>query len=583
MHYNFIKQTNKRYLEELNNRWHEFPNVWKAVNIMQKTEWTINKPVLEVLKVIFKNSYGMGNVPVNPEDIPLPITPHDIDTNPDAKIKWKRETSKIYRQRAKSKSKYIQVARIIEQADYFLEKGEQTAIHGLWYCYQLDFRGRAYPKSVLLSPQSADYSKSLIKFQFGKPIGDGFEDFAIAGAGLYGEVDKEELSIRLQWVKDNADNFINCANNPLEENYWSKADKPFQFLAWCMEYRDYAKSDFSPDFITTLPIHTDCSNSGLQHYSAMMRDEIGGKATNLVPSNRPSDVYAIVAEKLKMKLREIRNSGVVPIKQNSKRKPLTKEENKTYANLWLEYGIDRKLCKKPVMCLPYSLTQYKCREYLSDHVEKEYIEKGKQHSFGDDLFLPTHWLTPILWESINDIILGAREIMDFLKKVSKLVAKENLPISWTSPLGLPIVMFTYKKESKRVKTKMGDSIVKLSVTSDTKKIDTKKVSQSCCPNFIHSIDASVLLLAVVKASEDYKVDNFSLIHDSFGVLAPDVKHMAKSLREAFVEIYSKDVLANWANEMKQMLSDKNKKDFPSIPAKGKLNIEDVKRSVFFCV
>jgi len=172
--------------------------------------------------------------------------------------------------------------------------------------------------------------------------------------------------------------------------------------------------------------------------------------------------------------------------------------------------------------------------------------------------------------------------MKFLKDVAKLVANENLPVAWTSPLGLPIFMSSYKKESKRVKTKMGDSIIKLSVSSETDEIDRRKVQQSICPNLIHQLDSSVLSLSVVKGSER-GIDNFSLIHDSFGVLAPDADKMSLALREAFCEIYSKDVLANWAMEMKQMLSEKNQKKFPPIPAKGNLDLDLVKKSVFFCV
>ena len=74
---------------------------------MQKTEWAINKPVYDVLKTIFENSYGLCNVPVNPDDIPLPPQPHDFLTNPEAKKKWNRETAKVHRKIAKSKSKYI--------------------------------------------------------------------------------------------------------------------------------------------------------------------------------------------------------------------------------------------------------------------------------------------------------------------------------------------------------------------------------------------------------------------------------------------------------------------------------------------
>ena len=45
MHYNLVKQSNRRYLEELKNKASEMPNVYKAVNIMQKTEWVINEPI----------------------------------------------------------------------------------------------------------------------------------------------------------------------------------------------------------------------------------------------------------------------------------------------------------------------------------------------------------------------------------------------------------------------------------------------------------------------------------------------------------------------------------------------------------
>ena len=363
-----------------------------------------------------------------------------------------------------------------------------------------------------------------------------------------------------------AKEFITWMSSPSgggrNQNYAEQiTSKILKFLAFCFEYRDFANTDFDNSFITTLPIQSDCSNSGLQHYSAMMRDEIGGKATNLIPSNKPNDVYGLVAQKLTMKLRDNPN-------------PMAK--------LWLDYGINRKLCKKPVMCLPYSLTMFSCRRYIHDHVEKQLKEKNKPHEFGDDLFKASNFLTPIMWQCINEIILGARKIMKFLKDIAKLVASENLPVTWTTPLGLPVQMMCYKKESKRVKTKMGDSIIKLSIQSDTDVIDRKKTAQSICPNFCHSLDASLLQLAVVKAHKE-GVTNFSLIHDSFGSVAPDTAIMSKAIREAFCEIYKTDVLLNFAVEMKAMCSSKNQAKFPNIPEKGMLDLNLVKQSVFFCV
>ena len=221
------------------------------------------------------------------------------------------------------------------------------------------------------------------------------------------------------------------------------------------------------------------------------------------------------------------------------------------------------------MCLPYSLTRYSCRQYIEDHVVDQFRDRGVQHKWGDDLFEPTQYLTPIVWESINEVVVGARKIMNFLKTISRLVASENLPVTWHTPLGFPVQMMCYKKESKRVKTKMGV-------------IDKRKTGQSVCANYIHSLDAAVLQLAVVKAQKA-GVDNFSLIHDSFGCVVSDTKTMANALRDAFCEIYKQDVLKNFADEMYEMLSEKNQKKFPAIPEKGTLDLDLLRKSIYFCI
>jgi DNA-directed RNA polymerase len=59
--------------------------------------------------------------------------------------------------------------------------------------------------------------------------------------------------------------------------------------------------------------------------------------------------------------------------------------------------------------------------------------------------------------------------------------------------------------------------------------------------------------------------------------------MANAIRDAFCFIYKEDVLENFANEMKEMLSEKNLKKFPQSPVRGKLDLSLVKRSIFFCI
>lgn len=56
----------------------------------------------------------------------------------------------------------------------------------------------------------------------------------------------------------------------------------------------YVKGD-PTTFISHLPIYQDGSCNGLQHYAALGRDQEGGKEVNLVPAEKPSDVYYSVA------------------------------------------------------------------------------------------------------------------------------------------------------------------------------------------------------------------------------------------------------------------------------------------------
>lgn len=554
MHYNMQKQRNRAYLEELKNIAHEMPDVYDAINIIQETEWAINKPVYELVNTCLRNNYALGKLPVNPETIELPPKPFDIATNKESLRDYKRQANKVYDLRHQQKSKFIQCNQVLNIAKLYLDKS-------LYFPHQYDFRWRIYPKPALLNPQGADWSRTLLTFKFGKRIKDSEHHLFIYGANTFGEVDKEDIETRVQWVKDNHDRILSTAKDPLTDTWWNDADKPFAFYAFAKEYEAYAQSGFSKDFLTSLPIQTDCSNSGLQHYSAMMRDEHGGKATNLIPSNKPQDIYGIIAERVIVKLNERRDK---------------------LAMQWLSYGIDRKICKKPTMCLPYGLTRYSCREYIEEHVVKELQDRNKQHQFGDDLFRATQYLTPIVWESIGDVVVGAKNIMGFLQEVSRLVASENLPVTWTTPLNAPVQMMNYKMEHKRVKTKMGDSIIKLTVQSETDQIDSRKISQSVAPNYIHSLDASCLQLAVVKAHQE-GVDSFSMIHDSFGVVAPETDIMSKAIREAFCHIYQDDVLEKWSNQMYAMLSSKNKSKFPKLPPKGNLKLEQVIDSVFFCI
>ena len=102
MHYNLVKASNRRYLEELKNRGHEMKPMYDAVNIMQDTEWVINKRVYDVIVKLIETDNPLGKLPVNPQQIELPIKPNDIEENKESLVKWKSGASLCLRMFAPS-------------------------------------------------------------------------------------------------------------------------------------------------------------------------------------------------------------------------------------------------------------------------------------------------------------------------------------------------------------------------------------------------------------------------------------------------------------------------------------------------
>ena len=58
-----------------------------------------------------------------------------------------------------------------------------------------------------------------------------------------------------------------------------------------MEIADATRSPDPTQFISHQPVHQDGSCNGLQHYAALGQDTYGAKQVNLLPADRPQDVY----------------------------------------------------------------------------------------------------------------------------------------------------------------------------------------------------------------------------------------------------------------------------------------------------
>lgn len=267
----------------------DLSTVYKAVNAIQRTPWSVNKRVMEVAKHL--NKVGAGAAGLPSEILPLPTKPVDIETNEEARKIWRRLAAITYETNTSLQSRRVQVHKTLGVAEQF------STYEAIYFPYQLDFRGRIYAVASGLNPQGTDLAKGLLQFAEGDPIHtNGARDwFLIHGANTFG-VDKVSFTERKKWVEDNEARIVEMAGAPLDHLWWTEADSPFCFLAWAFEFAQFRLDPVN--FRSQIAIAMDGSCNGLQHYSAMLQDPTAGAAVNLVPSDSPQDIYGVVADRV---------------------------------------------------------------------------------------------------------------------------------------------------------------------------------------------------------------------------------------------------------------------------------------------
>jgi len=101
-----------------------------------------------------------------------------------------------------------------------------------------------------------------------------------------------------------------------------------------------------------------------------------------------------------------------------------------------------------------------------------------------------------LWNALGEVVKGPRQIMDWTRKLATCCNKHRSPISWVSPSGFRVIQAYPLMQLRRVTTRLGDKSVKLTVYKDLEALDPLKQAQSLAPNWIHSLDAACLHIAV---------------------------------------------------------------------------------------
>jgi len=510
----------------------DLSQIHECLNVLGKTPWQINRRIYDVVQQFWRD--GRGGLGIPPaENVPYEPKPTNFDTDEKARDEWFFRYSKIRRKNRELVSARMDFARRMYVAEKFIDRPVFYLPH------QMDFRGRCYPIPPHLNHHMDDAMRGMLRFANPRPIDDrGRYWLRVHMANCCG-ADKVPFDQRAAWTQSRMPEIKEWATNPAAYDGWSRADKPFQALAAAMAL-------FDDDEAARLPIQMDGTCNGLQHYAAIMRDEKGGRAVNLTPSDNPADVYSAVASLVEGVVRRDGKDGLLAL-------------------------VDRKLAKPVVMTSVYGVTKVGARQAVQKRLEELGV-------FAEDdykaMYHAAFYLSNAIMEAMGSVCRGATDAMAWLADCARIIVNDaKQPVQWTTPLGLPVVQPYRQYSTISVRTISG--YVQALVPDDSVPVRAGKQISGFPPNFIHSIDATHMLMTARAAYRDGL--DFAEVHDSFWAHANDVDQLGRILREQFVALHQRDIFGDLARAFR----DHYRIDVPEPPSKGNLNIEAVRAADYF--
>jgi len=509
--------------------------VYDGLNVLGNTPWTVNRNVFEVITKYWNTGEKFLDIPpivVEPE-LPEPLP---LDAEPQQKFEYQKRVRAAVNFAASARSQRCDTNYKLEIARGFL--GEK-----LFFPHNVDFRGRAYPLSPHFNHLGNDLTRSLFLFWKGKEVGEsGLRWLKIHLANVYG-IDKAPLHERHEFVDKNLEQVFESAKDPYNPDaWWLKAEKPWQTLSVCFELYNAYQLEDPTKFVSHMPVHQDGTCNGLQHYAALGGDIEGARQVNLLPAERPQDVYTFVSSLVQKRIDD------------------EAEQGDKHA-IFLKDKITRKVVKQTVMTNVYGVTfvgaAAQIKKQLDHHFEKDDVEDAGPYA---------RYLTLHVFASIRELFEGAHLIQDWLGESAKRISKSvridyeedttkgatNKPnhlssVIWTTPLGLPCVQPYRVTKSQLVKTNLQD--ITISDPFGASQVDARKQQAAFPPNFVHSLDATHMLMTS-KACGDAGL-SFAAVHDSYWTHASDVDIMNKEIRNQFVNLHENNLIEQVRDEFEK--------------------------------
>lgn len=513
-----------------------------AANKAQSVPYRINKEVLQIARQAMGNPRGILGLPAHGAK-PKPEFPFGEDwskeTATPAEIQrfddWKSDMKGWYTAEKQRTGRKIGIHRRLQEMHEYRDSA------ALYFPAFFDWRGRMYFRSSI-NPQGHDTTKGILEFAEGKRLGArGLFWLYVQVANCCG-YDKKDPALRVQWVKDNWGFILDFINDPLNVEP-PEPSTSFTLLAAGLALQEALELKNPEDYICHVPCAQDATCSGLQHFSAMLRDETGARFTNLIDSGKDEkeDIY-----------REVSTIAMPKIKEM--------DEDIVVQEFWENFSISRSMAKRPVMTYVYGSTLQSTMQYVAADMEAEGIERLPEYSLMR-LAVPA---AKALRYGVEQTVPAAAAGMKYLQTI---VRKTDEPIRWISPVGIPVLNWSEVHEVKSLKIRsMG--IVNTLLRKRTGEYDKQTAANGISPNFVHSLDSAHLCMTI-NAFDGRIIP----IHDSFATHMSDTDAMHTALRQTFYDMYQADILG-LLNEFVEIPEDLVQ------PKRGKLKLESVLTSRF---
>ncbi len=561
----------------------DLTRLFKIVNGIQDVPFRINQRVLDTVEYIIKHNLTNPDKSIySPElygEIPymetLDVkTLHPKETyglinektkdfiDHEDKKKWAQALTEQDKKNEIIFSKRLQFTLALRVAQ------EYKGYDKFYYSYTTDFRGRIYPVQNFLNPQSSGSVKPLVEFAEGCVLNDeGVRWLKIHGANCYG-FDKLDYEERINEIDKRVEEIKAIHSDPIGNiRYWYDCDNPLLYLAFCLSYGDYLDN---PSIPCHCPVYLDATCSGIQIYSGLLKDYEGALAVNVVnnPLNKPNDIYNDVAKVVE----DLIDMGLYP-KVVSYTDRLTGDvmNDSTYIEVRSIKGkMTRKLTKRNVMTTPYSVTRRgMCDQVLE--LLKEYEDDNKKFWEGQR-WIVAKLISDMNAEAISRVVKGATIGQEVIKQ-TLLLALDNgkRQALWTTPIyNFPVLQYINKEK----KTELYSPLGRLVIYKPSREINRQRMMNGIAPNFIHSLDATLLYRTVERCQEQGKTE-FLLIHDSFAMLPNSIPTMNKAVRESYIELFKGNPLEAWVSQVEEEYLEEAKEAMLNT-----LNLDDVRDSEY---